>query len=314
MKKSEAKSIGPQTPITDPEQHYRPHPSAEHLPLMSSDQLVALAKDIEKHGLLQPIMRYRGLILDGRNRFMACGMTEKPRREPLYVEWNGECGTPTAYVLAANDHGRRHLTTQQRVFTAVAALPALRAEAAERQKKADPSAAKSGTGSSEPIRASDLAARAVSVSADTIERAEKIQKSGNKALIAAVQNDELAITDAAAALADPEALTKALQPVLKAVRAHKAALAARIEGKPVAEIPKVEGPRTLMAWIREHKAAASASGESAPATLKLPAVVDSERAREAVAALKGLGRPEVSEFAAHPGFVVVTFRAGETTP
>ena len=56
-----------------------------------------LVRDLQEHGLLQPIGLHEGQVLDGRNRLRAC----RPAGvEPRFEEWSGE--SPTAYVLSLN--------------------------------------------------------------------------------------------------------------------------------------------------------------------------------------------------------------------
>ena len=52
------------------------HKLANLLPFHSDDELEQLAKDINNNGLLEPILvqKSSGLIVDGRNRFLACKM------------------------------------------------------------------------------------------------------------------------------------------------------------------------------------------------------------------------------------------------
>jgi ParB-like nuclease domain len=97
------------------------HPAADLFPLMEGAQFDALVADIKANGLIDPIILYEDMILDGRNRYRAClaaGVSpgfrvavrsndEKPNlARPLITD-------PYAYVLSANIH-RRHLTAEQK--------------------------------------------------------------------------------------------------------------------------------------------------------------------------------------------------------
>jgi ParB-like chromosome segregation protein Spo0J len=84
------------------------HPAADLFPLLSEPELKELADDIQKHGLLLPITRRDGLILAGRNRFLAC---EIAGVKPKFEEYCGD--DPVGYVIAENIL-RRHLTPDQR--------------------------------------------------------------------------------------------------------------------------------------------------------------------------------------------------------
>jgi hypothetical protein len=84
------------------------HPLSNIFPLMSEDQLAELAADIKKNGQLEPITRFEGQILDGRNRYKACLMI---RRKPDVADYLGK--DPVGFVISANVH-RRHLTPAQK--------------------------------------------------------------------------------------------------------------------------------------------------------------------------------------------------------
>jgi ParB-like chromosome segregation protein Spo0J len=107
------------------------HPASRVFPLMEGDDLAALAEDIRKHGLREPIVVLDGDVLDGRNRLRACEMAGV---EPAFREIDLDGQSPTEYVISENLH-RRHLTTSQRAAVAVEALPMLEAEGLERQRE-----------------------------------------------------------------------------------------------------------------------------------------------------------------------------------
>jgi hypothetical protein len=88
------------------------HEYANIFPLMESDKLDELAKDIKENGLRDSIKLYDGQILDGRNRFRACLQVDvEPRFEEMKIE------RPLQYVVSLNMH-RRHLSESQRAWIA----------------------------------------------------------------------------------------------------------------------------------------------------------------------------------------------------
>jgi ParB-like chromosome segregation protein Spo0J len=90
------------------------HPIAGIFPLMEGEEFDALVADIKAHGLREPIMLFRGKILDGRNRYRACiaaGVKIDPHLQRNMMPSGGT--DPLAYVISANIH-RRHLTAEQR--------------------------------------------------------------------------------------------------------------------------------------------------------------------------------------------------------
>ena len=89
-----------------------PHKLAGIFPAMDRKQFQLLVASIREHGQQEPIVVYKGKILDGRNRAGACANLQI---KPKTVEYTGK--DPLAFVMAANLH-RRHLTTSQRAMVA----------------------------------------------------------------------------------------------------------------------------------------------------------------------------------------------------
>ncbi len=94
------------------------HPLAEAYRLMEGEEFQQLVDDIREHGLLEAIVLHEGKILDGRNRYRACG---EASTEPNTVEWSGECGSPEAFVLAK--HTRRNVTKGQHAMAVARIFP-----------------------------------------------------------------------------------------------------------------------------------------------------------------------------------------------
>ena len=87
------------------------HPAAEVWPLMSDDELEALAADIDANGLREPIRFWRGQLIDGRNRAIACMKVGVVPDVILMDDLDEE--QVVAYIESANAH-RRHISKGQR--------------------------------------------------------------------------------------------------------------------------------------------------------------------------------------------------------
>ena len=96
--------------------------------MMDAAELDALADDIRKNGLRQPIVKWQGKILDGRNRYRAYRMAGRKARFETYKGKD-----PLGFVLSQNLE-RRHLTEGQRAMLGADLQPQFEAEAKERQR------------------------------------------------------------------------------------------------------------------------------------------------------------------------------------
>lgn len=86
------------------------HYAANIFPLLERDELEALSVDIKEHGLLNPIIRCEGKILDGRNRMLACRLAQV---EPRFKDISAK--DATVWALSQNLY-RRHLTPTEEAF------------------------------------------------------------------------------------------------------------------------------------------------------------------------------------------------------
>lgn len=171
-------------------------PEAEVWPLMSDDQLKALAEDIDRRGQLNPIYLYEGDILDGRNRWLAitryCTKT-KPKFDEAITD------SPIGFVVSLNEK-RRHLNDSQRAWAAAKALPFYKAEAKKRQgQRTDllpTSASIEAEVKSEPRRATADAAGAFDTSDGAVQRALRVRAKGSKKLKDTVEAGQLSLSKA----------------------------------------------------------------------------------------------------------------------
>jgi hypothetical protein len=150
---------------------------------MDDDQYADLRDDIERRGLMQAIVLHEGMVLDGRHRLRAC---EDTGVEPRFEEFNGP--SPVEFVLSLNVK-RRHLTPSQRAAIAVEFLPAIEAEARERQAKTQFAGREPGgrpigrdpgittDGPRDPgHKAREDAGALVGVSGASVDRAKRVQR------------------------------------------------------------------------------------------------------------------------------------------
>jgi hypothetical protein len=175
---------------------YEWHPAANLFPLLSGEEFDALVADIRTEGLHNPIVLHEGLVLDGRNRYLAC---LEAGVEPRLEQWSGK-GSPTAWVLSLNLQ-RRHLTAGQRAMVAAEAKPMLAAEAKERQraaggdKRALGAFVKNDKSGSEPLHARKAVARQFNVSEGSVHSAQKV-KDASPALAEKVKAGTISLPEA----------------------------------------------------------------------------------------------------------------------
>jgi hypothetical protein len=94
---------------------YEFHPLADIFPMLEDDELKSLSEDIKAKGLTEPITLYEGKVLDGRNRYRACDLSEVELRPDHFTQYEGD--DALGFVVSKNLH-RRHLNESQRAAIA----------------------------------------------------------------------------------------------------------------------------------------------------------------------------------------------------
>lgn len=179
------------------------HPLAEAFPLMKGQVFTDLADDIRKQGLLEAISLYQGQILDGRNRYRAC---LEAGIEPHYEEYQGD--DPLAFVLGKNLQ-RRHLNESQRAMVA--------ARMANMRQGERTDLGPIGT-MSQPE-----AAKSLNVSPRSVKRGKAVLESGTSELVAAVEQGQIAVSQAASiAKLEPETQQAVVEKIVEGVRPQEA--------------------------------------------------------------------------------------------
>lgn len=165
--------------IADPET-LTLHPLTDLFPVMSEAEFSFLLRDIERHGIREPLVVVEGQILDGRHRWKAAkqlSLSTVPIRE-----WS-DSGDPLDGVVSLNLH-RRHLDESQRAMVGARIKGLYEDQAKARQgARTDISANLRG---SEKGKAATDAAAAVNVSTRSVESAAKVICDGTPELVSAV--------------------------------------------------------------------------------------------------------------------------------
>jgi hypothetical protein len=96
---------------------WEPYPLAAIFPELPAEELRQLAQDIKERGQIEPIILYKGQILDGRNRYKACQMVGV---KPRFEEFNPKAAkrSPEEFILSRNLR-RRHLSIGQKAAIAL---------------------------------------------------------------------------------------------------------------------------------------------------------------------------------------------------
>ena len=75
------------------DESFRVHP-LNRFPVMGELELLALAQDIQTHGQLMPVTLYDGMILDGKNRYLAIEKLNRTLKKPIRLIY-GVFGEPS---------------------------------------------------------------------------------------------------------------------------------------------------------------------------------------------------------------------------
>lgn len=159
------------------------HPLSAAFPPMSATEYDALCKSVAEIGLLNPIVLFEGMVIDGWHRYCACHdeMVLAPT-----VNLASDID-PQSYVIAQNKD-RRHLTQSQLATAAIKVYEWLKNGVnSGLQAASAPSA--------EPKSSKEIAVLA-GVSTKTIDEAKKVEKQATPEVKEAVAKGEISVSKA----------------------------------------------------------------------------------------------------------------------
>lgn len=204
------------------------HPAADLFPMMDQAEFAELCKSVSKAGIEQPVtLDKAGLLLDGRNRLLACYETQQ---EVLFDYYDGD--DPWGFSLRLNML-RRHLTAGQKAAIALE-LEKQYAQKAANNKGGRPSqvaieqaaqqavieVGKKPVADLRQVKSSEKAAAAVGVSARTVQQA-KFVAAAEPELFQEVKAGTLAVDRAYNKAKAREAQRKADQPQPEAYKTEE---------------------------------------------------------------------------------------------
>jgi hypothetical protein len=160
------------------QKQYEIHPIANVFPMMSKDEFKALKSDINEHGLREPIVFWKNMLVDGRNRLKAC---EELGIEADESELMDETD-PVAWVISHNLH-RRHLDESQKAMVAAKIANIQRGG----DRKSDDIKGPIGTSIKD-------ASKIVNCSERSTKRAKKVIAEGAEQVQQAVEQGELPVS------------------------------------------------------------------------------------------------------------------------
>jgi hypothetical protein len=174
--------------LNNEEENMEFHPVAEIFPLMTDEEMFALRADIRANGLREPIWTYEGKIIDGRNRYVACGIEDI---EPEFREWDGK-GSLVTFIVSMNLH-RRHLTPSQKAMIGAGIEKKLGEEAKRKETQRKRTFQK--IEKSPPIHAAKQAAAIVGTNPQYVIDAKRIAEEAPE-MVEKVVKGEINIQDA----------------------------------------------------------------------------------------------------------------------
>lgn len=194
--------VAPRAPLTKIGEH-EVHPAAALFPMISEAKWPAFVEDLRVNGQRTKIVLIGKLILDGRNRYKAL---LELGREPKFRQFGDDPtdgSDPIAFVTSLNIQ-RRQLDETELAYVGLELVPMYEAQAKERQVanlKQGPVSATLRERGDERGKAAEAAAKAVGVSARTIESAIKVQRDAAPEVLAASRDQGRIAVSAAAELA-----------------------------------------------------------------------------------------------------------------
>ncbi len=189
----EGTNLDPASPVRGASADVLPHhPIAKLFPVLAESELAELAEDIAKNGQREPGVVWQNMLLDGRNRQLACKLNGIPFKS-VTKDFASESDA-VAFSISANLR-RRHLSESQRAMIGAKLVEFLAAAKPQASTKGGEDAPNAGN--QETLKSRDKAAETLNVSARSIQNAIKVRAEGAPKLVNAVNAGQASVSAAA---------------------------------------------------------------------------------------------------------------------
>lgn len=220
---------------------YPVHPAAALLPRMSKSDFQELKRSIREDGQRHPIILYRGEILDGVHRALAC---VEIGLEPKVEEYDGS--DPYTYTIVAN-FSRRHMTASQRAMFLTDVMPEIERELRKESRSAKVTGAerlRKRRAEPQAQRIRDRIGRMGRVSGRSLQRAKRLKVAGDAELAEKVATGQMSLSGAEKVLEEREQEKKP-QTRRKLIKCAFCAGTGRVSVDREGDIPQYQLPEGL---------------------------------------------------------------------
>lgn len=159
------------------------------IPPLKQEELAQLEQNILADGCRDPLVIWRGVLIDGHNRFSIC---QKNSVSFGTVSMDFESRDAVKIWILKNQFGRRNLTDYQRTELALLLKPLIEEQARAHQGERTDIRQNSDEGSA-PIRTDETIASMAGVSRDTVRKVEAIQQNAAPEVVQAARTGEISI-------------------------------------------------------------------------------------------------------------------------
>lgn len=168
------------------------HPISGPFPILTGAELRELANDIAERGMLEPIVLFEGLILDGRTRYRAAKEANHQLTADDFTDFTGSWDEAMAFCISRNLR-RRHLSESLRAD--IAAKLSRVPRPADADQRAAPGAEPAQI-CARPAMSQRQAAEAMNVSRRSVQAAARYQEHGIPELAEAVSAGAMSVAAA----------------------------------------------------------------------------------------------------------------------